>query len=71
MKQIYRLAQKSFEATDGPTPRDKVFHMGYIDGFLDGFRKARDMSADICDIYSHEAKGKSKATLTIKGLGES
>lgn len=51
MKQIYKLAQRAFEkrseAAHGSL--DKVYHMGHTDGYLDGFREAREMAAKACE----------------------
>ena len=48
MKLIYKLAEAAFEKMDSknPTaPQGKVFQMGFMDGYLAGFREARSQAA--------------------------
>ena len=40
------------------------------EGFLAGFRKAREMAAAICDEHTHDIDGKQPVTLEIERMGE-
>ncbi len=41
MKTIYKLAQAAFTALGHKQPPGKAYQMGFIDGYLAGFREAQ------------------------------
>jgi len=51
MKQIYRWADDAFQKRQSAArgSLDKVYQMGYMDGYLEGFQEARGLCSKLLD----------------------